>query len=105
MSEEVLAKDKIGGCRYVVTLRGSTLIVEMRGYGLKATDSQRTRRTKGKFNYDAAKLGDKMVVLERRMRALARLTTQLKVNHVTGIPTMNERRPARGRNPLDHTKV
>jgi len=105
-----LAKDKIGGCRYVVTVRGTMLTVTMRGYGLKATDSQRISRSKtGHFNYDAAALTAKMVSLERRMRDLARLTTQLTDNnHLTGVARLSEAsvvRPAKGVNPLSKIRV
>lgn len=92
----VLAKDKIGGCRYEVAIQGSLLTVTMRGYGLKATDTQKISRIKsGHFNYDAEKLKEKMVTLERRMRELARLTAVLQANHVTGVPHMTEAKAAK----------
>ncbi|MGV0949255.1 MAG: hypothetical protein ACOYB3_01190 [Azonexus sp.] len=104
-----LAKDKIGGCRYVVTVRGNLLTVTMRGYGLKATDSQKITRKGDEFNYDAAALTTKMVALERRMRDLARLTTQLtENNHLTGVARLSEAsvsRPAKGVNPLSKIRV
>jgi hypothetical protein len=93
-------------------LSGSTLTVTMRGYGLEARDSQRVVLDgKGKFNYCAAKLTEKMVRLEQRMRNLARLTTQLQANGLTGVVKVEEpvrsstvRRKARGVNPLDKLK-
>ena len=106
-----LAKDKIGGCRYVVTVRGTMLTVTMRGYGLKATDSQRISRAKnGHFNYDAQALRDKMVTLERRMRDLARLTTTLQQNNgLSGVvrppSRSNVSRPTTGVNPLSKIRV
>lgn len=108
----ILAKDKIGKCRYTVSISGSTLTVTMRGYGLEAYDSQRVVLDgKGKFNYCAAKLTEKMVRLEQRMRNLARLTTQLQANGLTGVVKVTEpvrsstvRRKARGVNPLDKLK-
>lgn len=98
----VLAKDRIGKCHYTITLQGRMLVCEMRGYGLKATETQKLRKG-ADFNTQAAKLTLKMVTLERRMRDLARLTTQLAANNVTGVARLVEpsvRRPARGVNPL-----
>lgn len=86
----ILAKDKIRGCTYVVTISGKLLTVTMSGYGLVAKDTQKVTRVGSEFNYDAALLAEKMVTLERRMRDLARITTQLKANEVTGVPTFTE---------------
>ena len=60
----VLAEDKIGKCRYVVSVTGSTLRVDMTGYGLTAQDTQPVTRKGTRFNYDAAKLTEKMVTLD-----------------------------------------
>ena len=100
-----IAKDKLGGCRYCITVTGTTLRCTMRGYGLEAFETQKiTRKANGHFNYDAAALKDKMVTLERRMRELARLTTALKANGLSGVARTSGssvRRPAKGVNPLN----
>lgn len=103
-----IAKDKIGGCRYVITATGTTLRCTMRGYGLEAFETQPVTRQGKRFNYDAAALKDKMVTLERRMRELARLSTLLKNNGLSGVARTSGssvRRPARGVNPLTSIKV
>ena len=107
----ILAKDKLGGCRYIVSVAGTTLRCTMRGYGLEAVETQEINRRGKHFNYDADALRAKMVTLERRMRELARLTTVLlKNNDLTGIEKLRStkssvRRPARGVNPLTRTKI
>ncbi len=104
MSDDILAKDKIGGCRYVIKIKGKMLVCEMRGYGLKATETEKLKTRKhDHFAFDAAALRDKMVRLERRMHDLARLTEQLKSNGVSGVarlPETSVRRKAKGVNPL-----
>lgn len=98
-SISTLAEDKIGGCRYAVTVKGRLLTVTLRGYGLKAVDTQKiSHKRNGHFNYDAEALTQKMVLLERRMRELARLTTVLKANSLTGVARLSkasEARPAK----------
>lgn len=106
----ILARDRMGKCRYVVSLTGTTLRVVMRGYGLEAFDTQEVKRRKGKkvhFNDYAHLLTDKMVTLERRMGALARLTTQLKANGITGVARTSSsvRHPSHKVNPLSKIKV
>ena len=104
-----IAKDKLGGCKYRVTVTGTTLRCTMRGYGLEAFETQEiSRRANGHFNYDADSLKVKMVTLERRMRDLARLTTALKANGLTGVARTSGssvRRPVRGVNPFSKINV
>lgn len=110
MNEDILAKDKIGECRYTIKLTGGKLVCEMRGYGLKATETETLKRRRhDHFAFDAAALRDKMVRLEQRMRNLARLTTQLQANNLTGVVAVSSaqpslKRPARGVNPIEALK-
>lgn len=106
-----LAKDKLGKCRYVVTLTGTTLKVVMDGYGFRGQATVETttkRKRKPHFNDYAHLLTGQMVTLERRLGELARLTNALKANKVTGVArsvASSVRRPARGVNPLDSIRV
>lgn len=103
-----IAKDNLGGCKYRITITGTTLRCTMRGYGLEAFETQPVTRQGKRFNYDADALKEKMVTLERRMRELARLTTVLKGNGISGVARTSGpsvRRPARGVNPLNSIKV
>lgn len=104
-----IAKDNLGGCKYRITITGTTLRCTMRGYGLELFETQEvTRKANGHFNYDADALKEKMRTLERRMCELARLTTALKANGLSGVARTSgkaARRTARGKNPLEAIKV
>lgn len=106
MNETTLANDKIGGCRYTITLKGDKLIAVMRGYGLKAQEVVTlTKGRKDRFSFDCADLRDRMVRLEQRMRTLARLQTSLTAdNNLSGVARPPQgssvARPAKGVNPL-----
>lgn len=102
----ILASDKIGGCRYTITIKGDQLVCVMKGYGLRAQEVQPLGKgRKDHFSFDAAALRDKMVTLERRMRDLARLQTSLTANNqLSGVARplrgSSVARPAKGVNPL-----
>lgn len=104
---ETLASDKIGGCRYTITIKGDQLVCVMKGYGLKAQEVQPlTKGRKDHFSFDAAALRDRMVRLERRMRDLARLQTSLTAeNNLSGVArppqASSVSRPSRGVNPFE----
>lgn len=106
-----LAKDKLGKCRYVVTLTGTTLKVVMNGYGFQGqatVEITTKRKRKPHFNDYAHLLKGQMVDLERNLGKLKRLTDALKANQVTGVAwsfAPSVRRPARGVNPLDSIRV
>ena len=106
----ILAEDKLGKCRYVVTLTGTTLKVVMNGYGFQgqATVEVTTKhKVKPHFNDYAHLLTGQMVTLERRLGELKRLNDALQGNKVVRVARTSSsvRRPARGVNPLDSIKV
>lgn len=98
MKDKVLARDKIGGCKYTVSIRGNQLICVVVGYGYRAQDVQDLKDPE--FNYDAEALRNKLVSLERRMRDLSRLSDKLaKENGLTATA------PVEPAAPVAKTKV
>ncbi len=103
---DILAKDKMGKCSYVVRLVGKDLVAKMQGYGLEGTETHRC--THKDFNDDVAAHKEKMRLLERRMGDLARLTTALQANNISGVArlaTPSVRRKATGVNPSRLSKI
>jgi hypothetical protein len=108
MNDSVIAKDKIGKCRYIIRQAGRMLTITMMGYGLKAIKTYQCRCRD--FNHDAQIVRDRLLVpMVRDMEQLARLSTRLGLNLISGIPPVGGNgkpsRPARGKNPLDSIRV